>query len=533
MKRPNFLFLISDQQRAADLGCYGHKTVKTPNIDKLAARGSRFDRFYCATPICMPNRATLMTGRMPSLHGVRHNGISLSTQAVTFVEMLREAGYRTAHIGKSHIQNMTDDEAMLQRHPMKDGYQSAPEHLAEAVKPVPSEGPYDQEASSRWQAGTNAQVALPFYGFDHVEFANDHADHTTGHHLQWQLERDPDVASLKGPQNAQPCNYTAPQAYRTAVPEELYSSTYITERTEDYLDDHVTNHADQPFFLFASFPDPHHPFTPPGKYWDMYDPTEVDLPSSFPRDGQPSNPLARWVYENRGPNAENRWGPAVAAMNEKEAREALALTYGMISMIDDKVGAIIAKLEKLGLTEDTVVIYSSDHGDFQAAHGLIFKGPMHVDNVVRVPFVWVDPTSDKPTSATQALGSTLDIAQTILDRAGVEPYNGIQGHSLVDIVSGSQEKCRDAVLIEESGQRTIFGFDGPVRARTAITDDWRITIYHNEEYAELFDLKNDPDEMKNLWDDPAYYETKLEMMEVLARLQLEHGDTSPLPDKLA
>ena len=533
MKRPNFLFLISDQQRAADLGCYGHPIVKTPNIDNLATRGTRFERFYCASPICMPNRATLMTGRMPSLHGVRHNGIPLNTQAVTFVEMLRESGYRTAHIGKSHIQNMNDNEAMLKRTPVKNGHMPAPEHLAEATKLVTGEGPYDQESVTRWGAGSNTQVELPYYGFDHVEFANNHADVTTGHHLRWQLARNPEVESLRGPGNALPSDYTAPQAYRTAVPEELYSSTYVAEQTEAYLEDHVANYSDQPFFIFSSFPDPHHPFTPPGKYWDMYDPIDVELPASFPVDGRPDNPLAQWIYEKRGPDAESRKGPAVAALTEKEAREALALTYGMITMVDDMVGTIIDKLEALGLTEDTVVVFTSDHGDFQAAHGLIFKGPIHVDNVVRVPFIWADPKCQSTVNSTAALGSTLDLAQTILDHAGVEPYNGIQGHSLLEVAAGVQEKVRDAVLIEEGGQRSFLGFKAPVRVRTAITDRWRLTIYHNEDYAELFDLENDPDEMTNLWNDPAYQETKLEMMEVLARLQLEHGDLSPLPDKLA
>ena len=533
MNRPNFLFLISDQHRAADLGCYGHPIVKTPNIDNLATQGTRFERFYCASPICMPNRATLMTGRMPSLHGVRHNGISLSTQAVTFVEMLREAGYRTAHIGKSHIQNMHDKEPMLKRTPLKDGHVAASDQLAEATKPAAGEGPYDQEVASSWRAGSNTQVELPYYGFDHVEFANSHADTTTGHHLRWQLARNPDVETLRGPNNALPSDYTAPQAYRTAVPVELYSSTYVAEQTQAYLDDHVANHADQPFFIFASFPDPHHPFTPPGKYWDMYDPADVKLPASFPADGQPNNPLAQWVHGKRGPDAESRWGPAVAGITEKEAREALALTYGMITMVDDMVGEIIDKLEALGLTEDTVVVFTSDHGDFQAAHGLIFKGPFHVDNVVRVPFIWTDPKNPSAVGSTRALGSTLDLAQTILDRARVEPYNGVQGQSLHDVATGLKEKVRDAVLIEEGAQRTILGFKAPVRVRTAITDCWRLTIYHNEDYVELFDLENDPDEMTNLWNDPAYQETKLEMMEVLARLQLEHGDLSPLPDKMA
>ena len=105
--RPNFVLFITDQQRADFLGCYGHPVLRTPHIDSIAARGTAFDRFHVASPVCMPNRASLMTGRMPSVHGVRSNGIPLSINAVTFVDLLRDAGYATALIGKSHLQNFT------------------------------------------------------------------------------------------------------------------------------------------------------------------------------------------------------------------------------------------------------------------------------------------------------------------------------------------------------------------------------------------------------------------------------------------
>jgi arylsulfatase A-like enzyme len=112
-RRPNFLLFITDQHRADHLGCYGNRVVRTPNIDSIAARGARFDHFYVANAICMPNRATLMTGRMPSLHGVRYNGIPLSLEAVTFVELLAAAGYSTALVGKSHLQNFGYTSAVL------------------------------------------------------------------------------------------------------------------------------------------------------------------------------------------------------------------------------------------------------------------------------------------------------------------------------------------------------------------------------------------------------------------------------------
>ncbi len=113
-KRPNFILFITDQHRADYLGCYGHPVLKTPHIDSIAARGTAFDRFYVASPVCMPNRASLMTGRMPSVHGVRSNGIPLSREAVTFVDLLRAAGYRTALVGKSHLQNFTGNAPLRQ-----------------------------------------------------------------------------------------------------------------------------------------------------------------------------------------------------------------------------------------------------------------------------------------------------------------------------------------------------------------------------------------------------------------------------------
>src|SRR5436190_23410852 len=134
--RPNILFFITDQLRADHLGCYGNTTIRTPAIDQLAARGVTFDRFYVASPVCQPNRATLMTGRMPSLHGVRHNGIELSLEETTFVDVLREAGYRTALVGKAHLQNITGAPAQW---PPDPGARSSPE--------APRRGPgcYGQE----------------------------------------------------------------------------------------------------------------------------------------------------------------------------------------------------------------------------------------------------------------------------------------------------------------------------------------------------------------------------------------------------
>jgi arylsulfatase A-like enzyme len=143
--RPNFLLFITDQQRADFLGCYGHPVLRTPYIDSIAARGTVFDRFYVASPVCMPNRASLMTARMPSVHGVRSNGIPLTMNAVTFVDLLHDAGYRTALIGKSHLQNFTQNPPTIKRPSPRDGYHEPSKALAQALRHDLAEPRYEQE----------------------------------------------------------------------------------------------------------------------------------------------------------------------------------------------------------------------------------------------------------------------------------------------------------------------------------------------------------------------------------------------------
>ena len=138
--RPNFLLFITDQHRADFLGCYGHPVLRTPHIDSIAAKGTAFDRFHVASPVCQPNRATLMTGRMPSLHGVRHNGISLSLNATTFVDLLRASGWKTALIGKSHLQNMTGTPTVVPAPTPPPGYDAPPAGLDEAIGVVGRRG---------------------------------------------------------------------------------------------------------------------------------------------------------------------------------------------------------------------------------------------------------------------------------------------------------------------------------------------------------------------------------------------------------
>lgn len=532
MKQPNFLLITTDQHRADHLGCYGNAQVRTPNIDALAERGRKFDRFHVATGVCMANRASLMTGRMPSLHGTRCNGIPLARSETTFVELLREAGYFTGLVGKCHLQNMTDMAPEAPRDQTPVGKQPPSDHLADAVKNRWQDGEYDMELLRKWREDPEHRVKTPYYGFDHVDLATMHGDMVEGDYARWLQAQIGDIDQIRGAKNAIPdTRYSAPQAWRTQVQEQHYPSAWIGERAEKFLE--LATKSDQPFFLHCSFPDPHHPFTPPGKYWDMYDPSQIELPPSFHLDvGGSFAPVAalhRERTEGRG-----RIGSTVGfAATEDEAKQALALTYGMISMIDDVIGRLLAHLCALGLDENTVVIFTSDHGDFMGDHGLLLKSALHYQSLVRVPFIWTEPKKAFMPSrgvATTTLASTVDIATTILSRSGLAPYYGIQG---IDLTPAIQANCnlseRNAVLIEEDGHAPTFGLKVPVRARTVITSTHRLSIYDQPEWMELYDLENDPNELVNLINDTAHEKVRSRMFETLARELMMADDRSPFP----
>ena len=225
--KPNFLYIMVDQLRADWLGCYGHSVVKTPNIDAIAEEGTRFDEFHVATPVCMPNRASFMTGRMPSVHGLRYNGCLLSERANTFVDVLKAGGYATATIGKSHLQPFTDFEAEKQG-----GDLQGP--IEEAWKP--ESGDYGREEPGRYEDKDQFNFPTPYYGFDHVDMVTGHGDRAGGHYRQWFRTKHPNWRELVDPENELPHEYSCPQAYRTPIPSDSYPTAYIGESAKRYLE---------------------------------------------------------------------------------------------------------------------------------------------------------------------------------------------------------------------------------------------------------------------------------------------------------
>ena len=527
--RPSYILFITDQQRYDHLGCNGHPVLQTPNIDQMAKEGVNFDRFYVASPICMPNRSSLMTCRMPSSHGVRSLGIPLAHDNVTFVELLRAAGYDTALIGKSHLQNVTNWPVKLDAVETRDGYINPPEDLALAKRTDLDNETYQYERQP-FYLQDDPKVPLPFYGFDHYDAVLRHGFNTGGNHELYQKKHAPELAKLRSRDVQFDHDYTCPQAIRTKIPEEYYSTTYIADRAVEYLQARKGN--PKPFFLMVSFPDPHHPFTPPGKYWDMYDPAEITLPISFYQSNHDQIPPIKYLWEEFSSGAENKRWTFPFITDEHQAREIVAKTFGQITMIDDAIGEIMATLESTGLAENTIVIFMSDHGDHMGEHGMFLKGPVHSQGVLRTPLIWVEP--DEQAGQIDGLSSTIDIGNTILDRVNLAPANGMHGRSLIPMIRDQSDAVREVVFVEQATQFTNYlGIDEIKFIHSIITDEWRLTVWQSESWGELYHISEDPEEMRNLWDDPEFAVVKGQLMLQLIHEFQNHAENSPHPTSVS
>lgn len=487
MTKPyNVLFIITDQQRADHNGFMGNQVLRTPNLDGLASTGMVFDNAWVSNPVCMPNRATIMTGRMPSAHGVIFNDRSLEWNANTFVRRFRRSGYRTGLLGKSHLQHGMSKNSIVP-------------YRGESSGSAPYPDGWDQwEDFERYQ---NGAVTDPddFYGFDHIELSIDHGARLSGHHLQWALEKggrlDDLVIDLDGNMPGTQQSEHWRQIYKPPYDPELHSTSFVTERTMAFIDDAESE--DKPWLAWCSFPDPHHPMTPPGEWFDLYSPEDMDLPASR-QDDLASAPEHLRLFSSIHPRDQRNWVAPCGYGNDNLLQEAIAATYGMIAMIDDGVGSILRHLENKGLRDNTIVVFTSDHGDMMGDHGLFLKGFMHYRGTLQVPLVIDAPGLSA--GRTSALASSIDLGPTLMDLCGIDAYDGIQGESLRPIVEHSQTHIRESILIEDDVPLITSKLTPiPARTRTLLTEHYRFTRNSKGE-EQLFDLDTDSDEMNNIAD---------------------------------
>ena len=513
MKRPNILVFVTDQHRADWLSCAGNSVLETPHIDALAQEGTQFTRAYCNTPLCMPSRSTMWTGLPSSVHSARTNGVDLNNAYPALPELLQEAGYRTISVGKLHL---------------KAWHMSPERGNQNIVEYDPQELP---ECETVWNQRKCTHLPDNYFGLQHTHFLGGHGSYCFGEYFQWLEDEHPEVAkALREKESCRPTTGKGDNYYST-VPDELYYNQWIKRLTIQELEECP---ADQPFFLWCSFPDPHFPFGPPKPYQDLYDPKQMPLPIAWEDSRQKMNELYHQEYYDSRNEESIDGGPCGWTL--EQIQETKALAYGMVRSIDDCVGEVMQALEASGRRQDTVVLFLADHGELMGDHGMYCKGPFHYEGLLRVPMIASWPGVLQQGVKSDALVSLLDLMPTLLDLAGVaypggtenvsdwegpfegkELYKGVSrlpGRSLVPLMKGDPDWKDECVLVEDDDDIRH------VNVRTLITRRYKLTVYQDKPYGELFDLEQDPEERNNLWDDPAAEQLKASLL-----LQLVHKMT--------
>ena len=457
--RPNFLIIMSDEHGPMFSSAYGHPLVQTPNMDRLARRGATFDAAYCNAPLCVPSRYSFMTGQFVSKCQGWDNATPLAIDAMTWPYLLRSRDYDAVLSGKMHL-----------------------------IGPDPLHG-------------FRAQLAYDLSHGISTEDALTHRIQAAGQaHTNLQLWR-------KGVP-------TADEPFQSV--KEARAGTFYYIETDDaveaaaleYLRD--PGRKDQPFALCVGFITPHYPFIVPEPYFSMYYPDNVDLPN-LP-DGHLENlpPAARRLSQTLGFG-----GP----YSEDEILSARAAYFGMITFMDAKIGRLLDTLEEQGLSENTVVIYTSDHGEMAGEHGLWRKMSFY-EQSSRVPLQISWPGVVEGGQRMSGVTSLVDVTATILDMVGMSreelAFWDIDGDSLLALMRGETGEWKDEAFAEHLAH-------GTDRAMAMVRQGkWKLCYNHGDppEF-ELYDLESDPGEFTNLADDPDHRETRERLFE---RVLEEWGD---------
>ncbi|WP_105615477.1 sulfatase family protein [Vallitalea okinawensis] len=424
-KAPNILLIHADQHRFDCLGAYGNKDIKTPNIDSLARDGVVYNNSFCSFPVCTPSRYSLLSGLQVRQHSGWTNHCTLPSYINTFPKVLRSQGYQTASVGKMHFTPTYLDV----------GFDKMV--LCEQDGPGRFDDDYHRELMDKGL-------------WDRNDLEDQRAEYRENAPEEYWDSLGSMVSNLQ---------------------DEYHSTSWIGRKALE----EITEWKEDGNLLMVGFVKPHHPFDPSESWSDLYDPNELSI---LP--GWTEACLERDLAFSKGyfPHDDN---------DEAKVKKVMAYYYANISHIDHEVGKMIALLKEKGLYDNTIIIYTSDHGDYMGFHHLMLKGNYMYDPVIKVPLIIKYVNSNQGGGVSEQLVSNIDLASTIVHLAGVEKPEQMEDYNIL-------EDKREFV-VSESGHQTEY----------MIRDSrYKLLLSKDENKSLFFDLENDPLELENRYYDEAY-----------------------------
>ncbi|MCE5277621.1 MAG: sulfatase-like hydrolase/transferase [Planctomycetaceae bacterium] len=495
---PNILLILSDQQHFGTLGAVNER-IRTPALDRLCAEGTRFDRAYCPNPTCTPTRASLITGLYPSQHGAWALGTKLPQSVPTVGEALKGADYDTALIGKAHFQPLAS------RPPW------------ESIECQPTLRDLDF-----WR-----NFHGPWYGFEHLETARMHGteSHVGGHYALWMQEQG--LENWADYFDSYPVNVARRGSFdrdgHWTLPERFHYNRWITQRSVEAI--HRAQDRGRPFFLSVNHFDPHPPYVVPKPWASMYRPQDM-APGALTPGEHDRNPRHFAMTQQHDPDFQafgDAWvhGGHSHLVDRQTLQRQMAVYYGMVSFMDACIGELLATLDALGLTENTLVVFTTDHGHFLGQHGLTAKAIHHYEDLIRVPMIARWPGRIPAARVSSALQNLVDYSPTFLAAAGLDVPEAMTGVNQLPAWQGAGAVRTWSITENHHGRRHFH-------MRTYVEDRYKITVYARGDEGELFDLQEDPAELNNLWSDPAAAPVKSQLLQrfLQATMQYEH---MPMP----
>lgn len=453
MKRPNILVMYTDQQRYDSLSCYGNKAISTPNIDGLAKDGVRFTHHFVQNPVCMPSRISMLSSRYPSNLGIGTNGIPAPETIDYLWQVLKPYDYHTGNIGKLHFTP----------HVNRFHQDTTASYGLDTLILSDEPGCYD-DAYSKWvesvdrdkiqDVRTSLPPAAKAYG--HPEYSN------------------------------QPRETHEPYVFHTNS--DFSHSDFVAEEVCDY----INRHKDDRFCCIAGFYAPHTPLNPQEKYVSRVDDSKIVMPIVGPED----NTL-----------------DILKGVDEDQWLQVIKHYLALVVQVDDCVGRIVSQLKALDIYDETIIVFTSDHGEYLGDHGRIQKGWPGHEMVIRVPLIVTYKAGIDSGLEKSGLVESVDIVPTLLDYAGIQVPTTMQGTSLKSYIAGESKKHKSSIVCEM--------FD-PVGYRGALIRTDRYKYYIDlEEHEFLYDLQEDPDELCNLFDSNVHQKTIANLRRQLILRQME------------